>query len=90
MARANAARYHLSDRVRFLQGDLLSPLPESVDVIVANLPYVALDEWPSLAPDITQFEPPVALAGGDDGLAVIRRLLEQAPPMLRPQGVDSA
>ena len=87
VARANAARYHLSDRVRFLQGDLLSPLPEPVDVIVANLPYVALDEWPSLSPDIAQFEPPVALAGGADGLAVIRRLLEQAPAMLRPQGV---
>ena len=87
VARANAARYHLTDRVRFLQGDLLGPLSEPVDVIVANLPYVALDEWPNLAPDIVQFEPPVALTGGADGLAVIRRLLEQAPAMLRPQGV---
>ena len=87
VARANAIRYHLSDRVSFLQGDLLGPLPEPVDVIVANLPYVALDEWPTLAPDIVQFEPPVALTGGADGLAVIRRLLEQAPAMLRPQGV---
>ena len=87
VARANAARYHLSDRVRFLQGDLLAPLPEPMDVIVANLPYVALDEWPSLAPDIVQFEPSVALTGGADGLAVIRRLLEQAPAMLRPHGV---
>lgn len=87
VARTNAARHHLEDRVRFLQGDLLGPLQEPVDVIAANLPYVALDEWPTLPPDIVQYEPSLALAGGTDGLAVIRRLLEQAPGKLRPHGV---
>jgi len=87
VARANAARHRLADRVDFLLGDLLDPLPEPVDVIAANLPYVALDEWPTLAPDIVRFEPSLALTGGADGLAVIRRLLEQAPNKLRPQGV---
>jgi len=87
VAQANAARHHLADNVRYLQGDLLEPLPVPVDVIVANLPYVALNEWSDLAPDIMQFEPSLALAGGVDGLALIRRLLEQAPAKLRPHGV---
>jgi release factor glutamine methyltransferase len=87
VARANAARHALTHRVDFLLGDLLYPLPEPVDVIAANLPYVAQDEWSSLAPDIVQFEPSLALSGGADGLDIIRRLIEQAPPKLRPFGV---
>lgn len=86
LARANARRHRLEDRICFCQGDLLKPLPEPVNVIVANLPYIALHEWTSLAPGITNFEPALALAGGVDGLEVIRRLLEQAPARLRPQG----
>ena len=87
VARANAARHHLNERLRFLQGDLLDPLPEPVDVIAANLPYVALDEWSGLASDIVEYEPALALAGGPDGLTLIRRLLEEAPAKLRPGGV---
>lgn len=86
LATANAHRLHLQDRIRFCAGDLLQPLPEPVDLIVANLPYIALHDWNGLAPDIANFEPSVALAGGIDGLDLIRRLLEQAPSRLRLQG----
>lgn len=87
VARANAQRHHLTDRVQFLQGDLLEPLDRQVDVVVANLPYVAQHEWSALAPDIAQYEPSLALSGGADGLGLIRRLVEQAPGKLRPGGM---
>lgn len=87
VARANAQRHHLMDRVHFVQGDLLEPLDSPVDVIVANLPYVAQHEWGALAPDIAQYEPSLALSGGVDGLGVIRRLIDQASAKLRPGGM---
>lgn len=87
VAEANARRHSLEHRIQFLQGDLLAPLPEPVDVIAANLPYVAANEWGHLAPGIVNFEPTQALLGGTDGLDFIRRLLLQAPGRLRPGGV---
>jgi release factor glutamine methyltransferase len=74
------------DRVRLLCGDLLAPLPEAVDLIVANLPYVTTAEWENLPPEIHDFEPNIALDGGEDGLEQIRRLLAQAPTYLKPGG----
>lgn len=87
VAQANAARHGLEHRIRCLQGDLLTPLPEPVDIIAANLPYVATHEWSELAPGIVNFEPAQALLGGTDGLDTIRRLLEQAPAYLKPGGI---
>ncbi len=87
MAQANAQRHGLESRIQFLTGDLLAPLPEPVDLIAANLPYVATHEWRDLAPGIVNYEPTQALLGGADGLDFIRRLLEQAPSYLKPGGV---
>jgi release factor glutamine methyltransferase len=87
VAQGNAQRHGLQARIRFLQGDLLAPLPEPVDLIAANLPYVAVTEWDHLAPGIVDFEPAQALLGGADGLEFISRLLEQAPGRLRAGGV---
>lgn len=87
VAGINVYRHGLADRIHLLHGDLLAPLPEPVDIIAANLPYVTAREWCSLTPGIVNFEPALALLGGDDGLDVIRRLLEQAPGHLKPQGV---
>ncbi len=86
MAAANAQRHGVSGRVRCLAGDLLTPLPEAVHLIVANLPYVARDEWAALAPEIREHEPRQALDGGPDGLNLIRRLLATAPSHLCPGG----
>lgn len=85
IAAINRRRHNV--RVELLEGDLLGPLPEAVDIIVANLPYVRDEEMRSLSPEIWMHEPSVALAGGRDGLDVIRRLLAGAPGQLCPGGV---
>ncbi len=83
VARANAARLSLADRVHFLDGTV--PEGESFDLILANLPYVAEREWPSLQPEVTQWEPREALLAGADGLDAIRALvapLERTSPRI--------
>ena len=87
LAGVNASRHGVASRIRFLLGDLLDPLPESPDLIVANLPYVGRDEWDGLQPEIAQYEPRVALDGGSGGLEVVHRLLAQAARKLRPGGM---
>lgn len=86
IARENATRHGVVHRLTFLEGDLCAPLPEPVDLLVANLPYVARSEWEELDPAIREYEPILALDGGPDGLQVIRRFLAQAPDYLRPMG----
>ena len=85
VAAFNCRRHSVERRVHLFQGDLLSPLPEPVDLIVANLPYVSGAEWEQLPRTITAYEPRFALDGGPDGLDVIRRLLAQARSYLKPQ-----
>jgi release factor glutamine methyltransferase len=85
VAALNRRRHSVKRRVHLFQGDLLSPLPEPVDLIVANLPYVSGAEWEHLPRTITAYEPRFALDGGPDGLDAIRRLLAQARSYLKPQ-----
>lgn len=84
VARENALAAGLADRVTFLPGDLLDPLPPGLRLhaIVSNPPYIADDEWPGLMPEVRDYEPRLALAGGADGLDVVRRLAAAAPPRL--------
>ncbi len=87
VARRNIARHALSARVHTLQGDLLAPLLARglrVDVLAANLPYIPSAELAALP--VARYEPRQALDGGADGLALIRRLLAQAPQVLREGG----
>ena len=86
VARLNCTRHGVQGRIELLVGDLLEPLPERVDVIVANLPYVKDADIPQLMPEIREFEPVAALAGGADGLDKVRLLLGQAKGHLLPQG----
>ena len=76
VARANAAK-HAPGRVRVVTGDLYAALPEKVryDAIAANPPYVPSTGVARLAPDVVQHEPHLALFAGEDGLAVIRRIV---------------
>jgi release factor glutamine methyltransferase len=74
VARANAARLELD--VEWLEGDLLEPVGEPVDAVVANPPYVRAGD--TLPPEIARYEPAGALYAGDDGLAVLRRLAPAA------------
>ncbi len=82
----NIRAHAVADRVRLGHGDLLEPLPGPVDVIVANLPYIPTESIPTLQPEVRQ-EPQLALDGGVDGLALVRRLLAQAPAKLNSPGV---
>jgi len=83
VAAQNIWRYGLGDQIQLLPGHLLDALPEPVDVIVANLPYVATGELPDLPPQVREYEPVLALDGGPDGLAVIAGLLKQ---LASPEG----
>ncbi len=87
VAACNCRRYCVEDRVHLLQGHLLEPLPEPVDLVVANLPYVSQAEWAQLPPEISHCEPREALDSGPDGLDLIRGLLAQAQGYLKPQGI---
>jgi release factor glutamine methyltransferase len=75
VARTNAERLGLSGRVRFLESSI--PEGDSFDLTVANLPYVADPDWPSLQPEVTQWEPREALLAGPDGLDAIRAAVLQ-------------
>ena len=85
VARDNASKLGVADRVDFREGDLLQPLAgDAGDVafIVGNPPYIRADERASLAPEVRDHEPSLALFGeGDDGLGHHRRILEQARPV---------
>jgi release factor glutamine methyltransferase len=82
----NARQLRVAGRIRFLQGDLLRPVPGTVDLIAANLPYVPSAVCETLAPEVRDFEPRQALDGGSDGLRVIARLLEQLAVKLHSAG----
>jgi release factor glutamine methyltransferase len=76
VAYLNCQRHHVEDRVRLLHGDLLAPLPEPVDILTANLPYVGTDEMDELPPDV-RYEPRLALFSGPDGLDLLHRFFTE-------------
>ncbi|HMG76916.1 MAG TPA: peptide chain release factor N(5)-glutamine methyltransferase [Pyrinomonadaceae bacterium] len=83
----NAERHGVADRLEVLESDCFSALAAtgSFSLIVSNPPYIDDDEMKNLQREV-DYEPRAALAGGPDGLSVIRRLLLEAPPFLRPGG----
>ncbi len=86
IAAANVAR-HAPERVGLVRSDLLTALGPGLDLIAANLPYIAGHEWPTLSIGVKSYEPTLALHGGEDGLELIRELLPQAAERLRPGGL---
>ena len=83
VARRNAEAHGVARRVRFVQGDLLAPLCDPVDLIAANLPYIDSPQFALMA----SYEPRLALDGGPDGLRLVARLLEQAPARLKQESL---
>ncbi|MDO8463388.1 MAG: peptide chain release factor N(5)-glutamine methyltransferase [bacterium] len=85
VARANATRHRVTERMTFVAGNLLAPLaaaPDDLDrtaplTIIANLPYGTTDEWPTLSSSITHYEPRIAIDGGPDGLDPYRAFFAQ-------------
>jgi len=91
VARLNSARHGVSDRVFLHRGDLLQPLHSclaagGVDLIAANLPYVAESDLSALPEEVGMFEPRLALDGGVDGLELYRRLVPEAAAFLKEGG----
>lgn len=86
VAQRNVEQHGVADRVRLMVGDVLTPRPAPVDVIVSNPPYVPTGDCATLPISVRDHEPRQALDGGPDGLAVIQQLLAQAPAVLRPGG----
>ncbi len=86
VAEANVRRHGVEETVTLLAGPLLEPLEGPVDLIVANLPYVADAEWEELPPEVALYEPPQALRGGIAGLEAIGQLLVQTPTYLSATG----
>ena len=86
VAAINCQRHGVEGQIELLLGDMLEGLPEPVDLIVANLPYIRDKEMEELSPEIRLFEPGIALAGGEDGLDKVRRLCHQVGGKLKPEG----
>ncbi len=88
VAADNARRHGVSDRIEWLESDLLSAVSvdRRFDFIVSNPPYVAESEFDALPPDVRKFEPRGALVAGPRGTEVIERLIPQAAAHLRPHG----
>jgi len=82
LARENTERQGLNRRIEWVESDLLSSVSGPFDFLVANLPYIPTTELLKLAPEVKR-DPQLALDGGPDGLVVIRRLLLEAPKVLR-------
>jgi ribosomal protein L3 glutamine methyltransferase len=86
LARRNVATHRLDDRVALHRGDLFQPLgKQRYDLILTNPPYVDARGMAKLPPEY-QHEPRMALAAGDDGLDLVRRILTEVPRHLRPGG----
>ncbi|KND59058.1 Protein-N(5)-glutamine methyltransferase PrmB, methylates LSU ribosomal protein L3p [Candidatus Burkholderia verschuerenii] len=87
VARRNVDDYDLQDRVTLYEGDLYAPLPEAkYEVIITNPPYVNADAMQAL-PEEYRHEPELALAGGADGMDIVRRIIREAGKWLTEDGV---
>jgi release factor glutamine methyltransferase len=88
IAKRNAQRHRVAERIRFLAGDLFAPLPssETFDFILSNPPYIAHEDLGRLPVGVRSYEPHLALDGGPGGYAVLDRLLGEAGQHLRPGG----
>lgn len=88
VAQRNVAEHGLTDRLTLHHGSLFDPLPVSAryDLIICNPPYVNSQSMRALPPEY-QHEPSLALAGGEDGMDLVRTILEQAPAHLNDQGI---
>ena len=88
VARQNAARHEVEDRIEFIESDLLSAVPErSFTAIISNPPYVSTSEMRDLPPEARDHEPEVALHAGPRGTEIVERLVREAAPRLQAGGL---
>ena len=87
VARLNARRLGVASRVELVETDLLKGVERQFDLIVSNPPYVPERDRSQLQPEVRDYEPARALFAGDDGLSIIRRLVDGASDRLKPEGL---
>jgi release factor glutamine methyltransferase len=92
VARSNAEKHGVGDKIEWVEGDLLSPfrgkgMVGAIDVIVSNPPYIAEADWAGLQPEVRVFEPRLALIGGQRGTEFHERLLRESQEFLAPGGL---
>ena len=88
LARLNAERHGVSDRIEFKEGDLWEPLINlgiKFDLILSNPPYIASEEYNDLPPEVRDYEPRSALDGRNGGMYYIERILTEAPDYMKPE-----
>lgn len=90
VARKNACIHGCTERIAFLHGDLFAPVEPldncRFDWIASNPPYISAIDFPTLPPEIRDYEPKPALTAGYDGLSILRRIIAGAPQFLNPNG----
>lgn len=88
VAKRNAARHQVDDRIEWFESDLLADVPadRQFDLVVSNPPYITSSEMALLETGVRKYEPALALDGGPEGTTVIERLIAQAAQRLRPDG----
>ena len=86
IAKSNAVFHGVGEKIEFLHGDLLDPVPNLINLLIGNLPYITDEEFARLPTEIQSYEPSQALRGGADGTKLIKQLLEQAPNYLTDPG----
>lgn len=89
IARINAEKHGVSEKIKYIQGDLWQPLRDkdiTFDLIVSNPPYVSTEEYEDLPPEVRSYEPRLALNGREGGFYFIREIIERSPDFLNPGG----
>lgn len=91
VAKENAKGHRVEDRITFLQGSFLEPLKDKglegkIDIMLSNPPYVSKKDMEKLQPEIKEYEPPLALYGGEDGLDSYRTIIPDAISYLKDGG----
>jgi release factor glutamine methyltransferase len=89
VARMNAEKHGVRENISFRSGDLWMPIQKEAmtfDVILSNAPYIATDAYDLLPPEVRDFEPRIALDGGEKGLTLIAAIIAEAPRYLNPGG----
>ena len=86
VSRQNVEKHNLQTQVRLIECNLITARSGTFDLIVSNPPYIPEAEVPSLQQEVSCYEPIIALAGGSDGLGIIKRLLKQAAHITAPDG----
>lgn len=86
IAKRNAQKHSVSERLRLIQGSWDSAIGETFDFILSNPPYIDSEAMEELSPDVRGYDPEIALHGGDDGLVAYREILKHVPGMMNKTG----